>query len=476
MGVTNKLATFISEARFEDIPGDVRDLGKRLILDTIGNAIGGFSTSGAKLALKAIGNLGGAPRSTILVTSAKTSPQLAAFANMSLASALDSDDSILNIGHIAHCSFYPALALAERDQRSGPELLAAFVLAYEVGARIGRAGISALRKPDGKLFFGNTGVGSNWTIFSAATGAARALRLSSSATAATLGIAGFTASIPTGRRWNRPHWNDLKYHPYAFGAQNAVTAALLVEAGYSGDRDVFDGDAREVKANWWTMAGFPGCNPESAASELGSEWVIRKAGFKPYPSCRFTHGSLDGFRRIVAQQHLAPAEIQKVDIYTARTMLAFHLHHPEVSCEADCEFSMPHVIAMAALGVPIGPQWVASRYWNDPTVVELRRKVECHVSEEANASVTTQILANDFVTFPYRVVVRARGSEFEAAGEFAHGDHDTAETRFTETDVIAKFRAYTEQGIAASSVQRCIDAVMTLEKHDDLRALTDCFS
>jgi 2-methylcitrate dehydratase PrpD len=395
---------------------------------------------------------------------------------VSLACALDSDDSILNIGHISHCSFYPALALAERDGRTGLDLLTAFIVAYEVGARIGRAGAAAVRKPDGKLFFGNTGVGSNWTIFPAAAGAARILALNAAQTASTMGIAGFTATIPTGRRWNKPHWNNLKYYPYPFAVQSAVTAALLAEAGYTGDPDIFDGDARDVKANWWTMAGFPGCNPESAAAALGEEWVIRKAGFKPYPSCRFTHGPLDGFRKIIADNKIEPSDLEKVDVYTGRTTLVFQLHHPEVSGEEDCEFSLPHVIAMSALRVPVGPQWVASRYWADSEVAALRNKVECHVSDDANKSVIEQIVANDFVTFPYRVVVHARGRCFEAAGEYAIGDHDMPETRYGDEEVIAKFRAFTEQGLAARSVQPCIDAVMNLEKHCDLRTLTDCFS
>ena len=476
MGVTERISTFVTGTRYEDIPTDVILLAKRLILDTLGNAVGGFSTSSGKLSLKAIGKLGGAPQSTVLVTSAKTSPQLAAFANVSLACALDSDDSILNIGHISHCSFYPALALAERDGRSGRDLLAAFVLAYEVGARIGRAGAAAVRKPDGKLFFGNTGVGSNWTIFPAAVGAARTLRFSTAQTSSTLGMAGFTSTIPTGRRWNKPHWNNLKYYPYPFAAQSAVTAALLAEAGYTGDPDIFDGEARDVKANWWTMAGFPGCDPESAAKALGDEWVIRKAGFKPYPSCRFTHGPLGGFRKILADHKIQAAELEKVNVYTGRTMLVFQLHHPEVSGEEDCEFSLPHVFAMSALRVPVGPQWVSSRYWNDPVVVAIRGKVECLVSEEANEAVIEQVVANDFVTFPYRVVVRARGQSFEASGNYAEGDHDLPETRYGDEEVIAKFRNFTEQGLAARSVQRCIDAVMTLEQHRELQPLTDCFS
>src|SRR6202012_1737179 len=126
--------------------------------------------------------------------------------------------------------------------------------------------------------------------------------------------------------------------------------------------------------------------------------------------------------------------------------------------------------------VPVGPQWVAPRFWADPAVVALRNKVECHVSDEANRSVVDQVVANDFVNYPYRVVVRAKKRTFEAAGEFMLGDHDTPQTRYGDAEVIAKFRRFTEQGLAARSVQPCIDAVMSLEKLRDLRSLTDHFS
>jgi 2-methylcitrate dehydratase PrpD len=474
MGVTHKLAEFVASTRYEDIPADVVALARRLILDTIGNAIGGFSTSSAKLALKATYRLGGTPQSTVLVTGARTSAPLAAFANIMLASGLESDDSILNIGHIAHMCLYPALALAERDRSCGRDLLTAFIIAYELGARIGRAGPSMVRKPDGNLYFGSTGVGSNWTIFAAAAGASRIIGLDNARTASTLGIAGFTATIPTGRRWNKPNWNHLKYYPYAFAAQSAVQAALLSQDGFTGDPDIFDGDARDVKANWWAMAGFPASDPDSAAAALGDEWLIRKAGFKPYPSCRFTHGPLDGFRKIIAEHQIAAGEIEKIDVHTARTVQVFKLHLAHVGSEADAEFSMPHVMAMSALRVPVGPQWVAERYWADAEVAALRDKVACHVWEKANSEVAGQILANDFVTFPYRVVVRARGRDYEASGDFAMGDHDTAETRYDDAMTIAKFRAFTEQGLAVANVQRCIDVVMALERLENVAALIDC--
>lgn len=474
MGYTEQLARFISSARYEDIPADVIAMAKRLILDALGNAIGGFSTSSGKLALKTAGRIGGTPQSTVLVTGARTSVPTAVFSNVMIAAGLESDDSILNIGHIAHMSLFPALAILERDGRSGRDLLAAFVMAYETAARVGRAGPSMVRKPDGKIFFGNTGVGSNWTIFAASAGAAHAARLDDRQTASALGIAGLTSTIPTGRRWNKPNWNHLKYYPYAFAAQSAVQGVLLSEDGFTGDPDIFDGDARDVKANWWSMAGFPASYPETLSQQLGDEWLTRKAGFKPYPSCRFTHGPLDGFRKIIAEHDITADEIEKIDIYTGRTVQVFKLHLAEVSSEADAEFSMPHVMAMSALRVPVGPQWVASRFWSDPHVLAIKQKVECHVWEEANRDVTEQILANDFVTFPYRVVVTARGQTFEAGADFAMGDWDTPETRFDDDMIIDKFRRFTELGLAVRNVQRCIDTVMKLEEVENVARLIDC--
>lgn len=471
MAVTAALASFIAGTRYADIPDDVLALARRLILDTIGNAVGGYATDGARRILETVALLGGHEQSTVLVTGARTSVPNAVFANVSLASSLESDDTILNIGHVAHMSFYPALALAEARGGSGKGLLTAFVIAYEAAARIARAGPSMVQKPDGSVSFGSTGVGSNWVIFAAAAGAARMLGLDANGTASALGIAGFAATIPTGRRWNKPNWNHLKYYPYAFAAQSAVQGALLSENGYTGDPDIFDGEARDVKANWWAMAGFPASHPDSVVEGLGIDWLIRKAGFKPYPSCRFTHGALDGLRRILADQAIAADEIERIDVHTGKTVQVFKLNLAEVSSEADAEFSMPHVMALAALGVPIGPDWVAERFWRDPQVAALRAKVVCHVWEEANASVTRQILANDFVSFPYRVEVVARGERFEARGDYAMGDHDLPETRFGDAEVIAKFRSYTKDVLSPDAAERVIEQVTNLGQFGSIETL-----
>ena len=466
MSTTGTLARFAATTRYDDIPADVVHTAKRLILDTFGNAVAGFCTRGARLAAHTAAEWGGVPESTVLVTGHRTSAPLAVFSNVSFACALEADDTLLNIGHHAHVSLLPALAIAERIGTSGKDLLKSFVLAYELGGRIASAGRSVIRRPDGKLKFSETGVGVNWVTFPAVIGAGAQLGLDAETMASAFGLAGLSSSIPTGRRWNRPGWNHLKYNAYAFMAQGGVQAALLARNGFIGDPDIFDGEAKESKACWWHMAGCVAYTPEAATNALGERWLMRQAAFKPYPSCRFTHGVLAGFRKIMHEQGLAPDELEAVDVYTGRTLFAFKMERPEVSGEEDAQFSMPHLIAMAALGVPRGPPWVAQRYWDDPQVAAVKAKVTCRPDDAYNATVVEQILANAFETFPYRVEVSARGQRFQASGDYAPGDPFTPETTFSDDDLTAKVRDFATEGLGAPKLDRLIEAVMTLEALD----------
>lgn len=471
MSTTEALARFAASTRYQDIPADVIQLAKRLILDTFGNAAAGFATTGAKLALRTAAEWGGTPESTVLVTGLRTSAPLAAFSNVSLASALEADDTLLNIGHHAHVSLFPALAIAERVGASGADLLKSFVLAYELGGRIASAGHSVIRKPDGKLKFSETGVGVNWVTFPAVIGAGVQLGFDTNTMASALGLAGVSSSIPTGRRWNRPGWCHMKYNAYAFMAQGGVQAALLAHNGFTGDPDIFDGEANQVKANWWQMSGSVAYSPEAATGGLGERWLMRGAAFKPYPSCRFTHGALAGFRKIMDEGGLTPGEIEAVDIYTGRTMFVFKMDRPEVMGEEDAQFSMPHLIAMVALGVRRGPEWVAERYWDDPAVESIKAKVTCHADDDANGVLVEQLVANNFEKFPYRIKVKARGRLFEASGDYAPGDPFASETMFGDKEVIGKVRDFAEPILGASKLDDLIEAIMNLERAPRLSTL-----
>jgi 2-methylcitrate dehydratase PrpD len=470
---TERVARFVAETRNEDIPKQVLHTTKRLILDTLGNAIAGHSTAASKRALKTIGKLGGAPEATTLVTGHRTSPTSAVFANVTLASTLEADDCCLYLGHHGHASIFPALALGEQRRLAGTAFLASCAIAYEASARIASACRHIVRDADGSLKSNPSGGGVNWVIFAAAFSAARALGLDKLATKNAMGLAGFNASIPTASRWNRPPFSNLKYNPYAFLAQNGTLAALLAENGFTGDDAILDTEGAGAN-DWWSMAGIISSDPTAAFASLGEAWITLETSFKPYPGCRFSQGPAALFEALLIEKAIGADEIEQVDIYTDGTIFHYKMHDPRVGCEEDAQFSIPHIIAMVALRIQPGAAWVAPRFWNDPAVESLKSKVVCHRYDRGESATLEQLLSGRWERYPHRIAVRARGETFERHAEYVLGDPHVVETQLSDERLVEKFRDFAEQGIADSQVDRCIDIVMSLDKFDSLSPLIEC--
>jgi 2-methylcitrate dehydratase PrpD len=311
-------------------------------------------------------------------------------------------------------------------------------------------------------------------VFPAVIGAGKIFGLDAPQMAGAMGIAGFAATVPTGGRWNRPNWNHLKYNPYAFMAESGTLAAVLTKNGFTGDPDVFDGDVSELKANWWQMAGCIAAHPEDAVRGLGERWLMRDMSFKPYPSCRFTHGPLGLFEQIVAEHKLGADDIEQVDIYANQMMFAYKMDRPDIGGESDCQFSMPHLIAMSVLGVTAGPKWVAPEYWDHPAVNALKAKVRCLPYEAADQAMVQQLIAGRWEKNPARVRVKARGQVFEAKADYSPGDPFDPAMAMDDERLQKKFRNFTQQGLAASNIDRSIETVMTLDSFTSLASLANC--
>jgi 2-methylcitrate dehydratase PrpD len=472
-GFTETLCEFSAGTQLKDLPDEVVHTIKRLVLDVIGNAVGGWSTDATKYVLRTLMDFGGAEQATVLVTGRRTSVPHAVFANVTMATALEADDTLL-FAHHAQASVLPALAVAESRARSGADLLTSIALGYELGFRVAKASRHLIIEPDGTMRRATTGGGLNWVVFPAALGVAKILELDSAQTASALGAAGFTSTVPTGGRWNRPSWNHMKYNPYSFMAQSGTMAALMAANGFTGDPDIFDGDVADGKANWWQMAGTLGSVPEDLTAELGDNWYTTRVSFKPWPSCRFTHGAIGLFEQIVAAEKLRVEEIESIDYWSNSSVFVFHMDSPIVRGEFDCEFSVPHVIAMAALGVPPGPQWVAPRYWDDPAVESIKAKVHCHVLPKADAVFTEQLIAGIRPRDPHRLDITMRdGRRFSREADYTIGDPHTLETTMSDEALVRKFRTFTEQALSTRTIDRCIDRVFMLDELPDVRLLTE---
>ena len=152
--VVELLSEFTTATRFEDLPETVVQESKRLLVDSIGCALGGLGHPKGAIGVKYAAMLGpGAPgqQATILATGERVSAVGAAFANGELINALDFD-AVLPPGHVSPYVIPPALAAAETANASGQSLLCAVAIAHEMSNRIGKAMDSLRDTKDGKSF------------------------------------------------------------------------------------------------------------------------------------------------------------------------------------------------------------------------------------------------------------------------------------------------------------------------------------
>lgn len=297
---TARLSEFIANLDLRDInPEAVKKIETHL-LDTVGVALGGSQTTHARQAVRVIEQFGGRPESSVFVHTLKTTALEAAFANAVMAHGIDFDD-----GHkFVHpgCAIFPVcLSLAEKEHRSGRDLLLAAISGYEVAIRASlAAGLSHRR-----LGYHPTGT---CNTLGAAAAAAKLMGLDRDGIRSSLGIACSQASGLTQYRFDG---SPIKHLHAGLAARNGVLAALLAREGFRGTENALEG-----KLGFLKVMTRDGGDPRRLTDGLGDRFMIQDTDIKPYPSCRQTHPGVDLILNTAIKNNIIPEDVERIMLYT----------------------------------------------------------------------------------------------------------------------------------------------------------------
>lgn len=476
LGYTQMLADFVVETNFKDLPSNVVHDTKRIIVDTIGCGIGGFSLDKGKIVIKLVRELGGKPEATVLGSGDRVSCANAAFANADLANALDADENFLNQTHHAAVAVVAALAMGERLGATGEEFITAVALGVDVNCRVSLslAPFQLVGEPPNEDVKWAPCAGMGYAAFGVAAAAGKILNLNKEKMANAFGLAGANTAVPSLSKLMSAGVSFMqKYAGFGFIAHTGVLAALLAEKGYTGDRTILDGDL-----GFWRFSGSAGVDWELLAGELGKKWWILEDSIKFYPSCRATHIVLDLFYKIMEEQKLKPDEIDGV---TARVQpLAMNMPPiakpsliPSIS-DLSLQFNIPYLISVVALGIKPGPEWYSPDRLADPKLRELMRKVKVEADPEA-IEVVPRALREESIKrirkCPGSITIFARGKKFDAHTEYARGDPWLAEFKMSDEQLKEKFRSFTYNILSTAKIEKAIESIFELEKIDNIAKL-----
>jgi len=273
---TGPLSEYIAHSQTADIPEEIRELGRRHILDSLAAAVACRDLEPAKLARKFVAAQGSSGTAPVLATNERRSLLDAIFASGMTVHGAEINDFCPSAFTQPGASIVPVtLCLGDVRNLSGEAMLRAMIVGYEITCRLPKAlGIANLR--NGVL--ANHSVG---PLFGSAAAAASLIRLPQEHLQHVFSYCVQQASGSW--QWLR----DVEHveKAFVFGgmpARRGAECALLVEGGFTGIGDPFTGDP-----GWLNSSLFKGANtdfnPEYMTEKLGERFELPLVGYKRYP-------------------------------------------------------------------------------------------------------------------------------------------------------------------------------------------------
>jgi 2-methylcitrate dehydratase PrpD len=290
----------MTAARQQALAPDVVREAKHRILDTLAAMISGARLKPGEMAIRFARAQGGTPEASLVTTDIRTSAINAALVNAMFAHADETDDFEPVTKAHPGCSAVPAaLAVGERENSSGQELIRAVVLGYDLACRW----LQALG-PNHVRATHRSAEGVSATMGAAAAAASMA-RLDEKGMRYVLSYA--VQQVSGVWSWER----DLEHVEKAFdfagmGARNGVTAALMAQAGFSGVPDVLEGEHNGLEAH----STQP--RPEQMAADLGRRFYVTETAIKTFSVGYPIQSALDALLALRREHNLTPATVDRV--------------------------------------------------------------------------------------------------------------------------------------------------------------------
>jgi 2-methylcitrate dehydratase PrpD len=327
----------------------------------------------------------------------------------------------------------------------GREFLTAFNAGFEVACKIAEA-----IAPDHYM----RGFHTSGTIgtFGAAATAAKLLGLDEAATAQAIGIA---ASMAAGIRAN--FGSMTKPLHVGRAAENGVTAALLAEEGFTANGEALDG-----KWGYLAIAG-PGGDPARVRDRLGRPFTIESPGvsIKPYPSGVLTHPSMDALRFLMAENRLAPADIETVTLRAGSNVLG-PIRFRVARTELEGKFSFAFLLTAIVLRGQAGKQEFTDAFVASPECQAMQARVETKFDQAIEDMGWDRIRSRvEVVTKDGRTLSRWADESYRG------GPHNP----LSDAELEAKFRDCAEGLLKDDAVARIFEMVWSFEALENVGAL-----
>ncbi|MFC2006479.1 MmgE/PrpD family protein, partial [Chloroflexota bacterium] len=418
---------------------------KRCLLDTLGCAIGAYDALGRPICESVVQELGGTEEATVFGSGLRTSTCNATLVNSFMVRYLDSND----LGGGGHNSdaISSILAVSEREESNGRELLTSLVISYELGARV----IAAFTGPSLAKIGWNVDLRGGLTMPPAL---GRLMGLNEEQIANAIGACG-CYNLPLGiLDTHREECAMSKNLRFGFVAYNAILACMLAKKGFTGPLRIVEGEngigevVFQGEIDFERMVDFSG-------------WRILNTKFKTLCANGTTHGHVLATLDIVKENDLKPEDIAAVHI-KAGLREALHTTTPAKKYPRNGESADHSAFYTNALAIKerrFGPESFKPEKFTDPVVLDLIEKI----TVEADPTMP------DYGFQGKSEIITKDGRRFQKHVVTPHGFGDDP---LTDEELETKFREMATKYMSKKQIEEIFDTVWNVERLDDISKLT----
>jgi 2-methylcitrate dehydratase PrpD len=440
----DELARFAAQTQLEDIPPPVRDHAKLVLLDTLGVILAGGERPEIRGLRDRLAATAGSGATVYGRGWPAQDARTAALLNGIAGRSIELCEGLRLVSGQAAMQVLPGvLAVGEAAGASGSEMLAAFVLGYDIAARLaGGFTPRPLAHQNGQV-----------SLLAAAAAGARLRGLDAAGVSRAMRIA--TTLLLT------PSYTNAVAGATALnvaGGMSGFAAALAPDLALAG----FEAQPDAIEEALGQLVGG-GFTPDGALDELGTRWEITRNYFRLYACCNPIHPALDCLAAALAELRPSPDAVARIDIATYR--FASVMRNPDPPNYFASKYSLPHAAATMVVRGGAGFGDLDDSALRDPAIAALRRRVT--ITEDPAMSALAPRLRPARVT-----VVLADGREATHACDSHRGDFNLP---FRETELRGKFRELAGTVLTAAGVAETEKAVDRCESWGSVAELPGLF-
>jgi 2-methylcitrate dehydratase PrpD len=443
--ISSELARFSYETSFSQVPPEVLQKAKLMVLDTFGVCLSSSQFEFGRDTIKLAEEWETQGGVSLIGSSLKVAPHHAALVNGILGHGQDYDDTHAeSVVHPSSALVPAMLACAERDHVDGKRALLALVVAIEVSIRLAMPALNKFHLRG----FHTTSVA---CTFGAALLSSRTRNDSLEACVEALGICG---SFASGLLECVPARSSAKRLHAGWAGLCGIMASDFAKTGFTGPTSVIEGSLglynSILRGEQYDLGNI--------LDGIGQDWEILNTRAKLYPCCHYLQSFIECAATLRRSENFSVDNIVSIDCQVTAGAVNMICKPWDLKIAPvtgyDARFSLPYAICIMLYKGKAGAEEFEANEWTHEPLRDLMSKVSYKVNP--NYSVkdmpgSVKITMSDGRVLGYEMA-KVRGDR---------------EQPFAEGEIIEKFLGCTEH-LGKNHAERLVDVVLSMETLEDV--------